>query len=124
MAAFTCQLRSPDRTFFDGDALSVTARSARGEFAILANHAPLLAELSAGPLKIRTAETVLEYACLGGTLSMEANRAVILGSDIVPRDEIDLEAARRAALASTTPDEQARAKARLEILEKVVGQHG
>ena len=121
---FTCQLRSPDRTFYDGEAVSVTARSPRGEFAILAHHAPLLAELAAGPLRIRTETGVLEFACFGGTLTMEANRAVILGFDIVPRDEIDLESARRrVAEAASGPAEAAAAKARLELLEKVAGHH-
>jgi len=119
-----CQLRSPDRTFYDGEAVSVTARSPHGEFAVLANHAPLLAELAAGPLRIRTPEGVLEYACFGGTLSMEKNRAVVLCSDIVPRDEIEVEAARRrAADPSVDAGERERAKARLEVLEKVVGDH-
>lgn len=119
-----CQLRSPDRTFYDGDAVSVTARSRHGEFAVLAQHAPLLAELAAGPLRIRTATGVLDFACFGGTLSMEGNRAVVLGFDIVPRDEIDLESARRrAADTSLGAAESADARARLELLEKVAGYH-
>ncbi len=120
----SCQLRSPDRTFFDGEAVSVTARSPRGEFAVLAHHAPLLAELAPGLLRIRTANGDHGFACFGGTLSMDSNRVVILGSEIVPREEIDLEGARRAAADATLPPaELARARARLELFEKVARRH-
>jgi F-type H+-transporting ATPase subunit epsilon len=112
---FQCQLRSPDRTLYDGEAVSVTARSPRGEFAVLAHHAPLLAELAVGPLRIRTATEELRFAFFGGTLSANANRVVILGSEIVPREEIDLEEERRRA--GEAP--QGKARERLELLEKV-----
>jgi F-type H+-transporting ATPase subunit epsilon len=110
-----CQLRSPERTFYDGEAVSVTARSARGEFAVFAHHAPLLAELAPGLLRIRTAAEELRFACFGGTLSVAENRVVILGSEIASRDDIDLEEERRRA--GTSPSESART--RLELLEKV-----
>jgi len=97
----------------------VTAGSPREEFAVLAEHAPLLAELTTGPLCIRTATDELRFACFGGTLSMDGKRVVILGSEIVPRDEIDLDAERRKA--GATP--QGAAKARLELLEKVARDH-
>ncbi len=119
-----CQLRSPDRTFYEGEVVSVTARSPRGEFAVLAHHAPLLAELAVGPLRIRTSSEELRFACFGGTLSMDGDRVVILGSEIVPRQEINLEEARRRAMdASRTAGEQASARARLALLEKVAGSH-
>jgi F-type H+-transporting ATPase subunit epsilon len=120
----SCQLRSPDRTFYEGEAESVMARSPRGEFGVLAHHAPLLAELAPGLLRIRTTDGDLGFACFGGTLSVDSNRVVILGSEIVPREEIDLEGARRvAADASLPPAEHARAQARLEVFEKVARRH-
>jgi F-type H+-transporting ATPase subunit epsilon len=116
----SCQLRSPDRTLYDGDVVSVTARSPRGEFAVLAHHAPLLAELAMGPLRIRTATEELRFACFGGTLAMDGSRVVILGSEIIRREEIDLEAERLRA--GTSPE--AVARARLELLEKVARDNG
>jgi hypothetical protein len=50
---------------------------------------------------------------------MDGTRVVVLGSEIVPRGEIDLEAERRRAGASPLGP----AKARLELLEKVAGDH-
>jgi len=119
-----CQLRSPDRTFFEGEATSVTARSPRGEFAVLPHHAPLLAELVAGPVRIRTASGERQFACFGGTLAVEGDRIVILGSEIVPREEIDLVAARHRATGAVGSDaEREAARTRLRLLEKVAGSH-
>jgi len=119
-----CQLRSPDRTFFEGEVTSVTARSPRGEFAVLPHHAPLLAELAAGPVRIQTASGERRFACFGGTLAVEGDRIVILGSEIVPREEIDLAAARRRATGAVGSDaEREAARARLRLLEKVAGSH-
>jgi F0F1-type ATP synthase epsilon subunit len=97
----SCQLRSPDRTLYDGDVVSVTARSPRGEFAVLATEE-------------------LRFACFGGTLAMDGSRVVILGSEIIRREEIDLEAERLRA--GTSPE--AVARARLELLEKVARDNG
>jgi F-type H+-transporting ATPase subunit epsilon len=120
-----CQLRSPDRTFYEGEATSVTARSPSGEFAVLPHHAPLLAELAAGPIRIQTASGERQFACFGGTLAVEGDRMVILGSEIVPREEIDLEAARRRAADVARPDaERELARARLGLFETVAGSHG
>jgi len=119
-----CQLRSPDRAFCEGGTTSVTARSPRGEFAVLPHHAPLLAELAAGPVRIQTASGERQFACFGGTLAVEGDRIVILGSEIVPREEIDLAAARRRATGAVGSDaEREAARARLRLLEKVAGSH-
>ncbi len=117
---FTCQLRSPDETFYDGHAVSVTARSPRGEFCVLTGHAPLLAELAAGPLRIQTPSGAREFAVFGGTLFMSGDRAVIQSADIVAREAIDLASARCEAEAAGQPAERAAsARARLAVLEKV-----
>jgi F-type H+-transporting ATPase subunit epsilon len=120
-----CELRSPDRTFYQGEAVSVTARSSRGEFAVLAHHAPLLAELSPGSIRIRTATEEREYACFGGTLSTDGARIVILGREIVPREEIHTDELRKLLDdPSRSPPEVAELQARIALLEKVAGRHG
>jgi F0F1-type ATP synthase epsilon subunit len=90
----------------------------------LPHHAPLLAELAAGPVRIQTASGERQFACFGGTLAVEGDRIVILGSEIVPREEIDLAAARRRATGAVGSDaERETAQARLRLLEKVAGSH-
>jgi F-type H+-transporting ATPase subunit epsilon len=86
-----CQIRSADRTFFDGEATMVVARSTRGEFAVMDDHAPLLAALRSGPLRVKTPDGERVFACFGGTLRVAADAAVtVLVEDAVPAEEIDI----------------------------------
>jgi len=85
-----CQLRSADRTFFDGDASMVVAQSPRGEFAILDGHAPLLAVLDRGPVRIHTAGATRVFACQRGTLRTTGDRVSLLVESAVPVEEINL----------------------------------
>jgi F-type H+-transporting ATPase subunit epsilon len=119
-----CRLCSPDRTFFEGKASSVTARSPKGEFAVLPHHAPLLAELAPGRIRIQTPDGELRFACFGGTFSVKEDRVVVLGFDITPEEDIDLEAARSAATDAASSDaEREAALARLRWLENLVRNH-
>jgi len=95
-----CQLRSANRTLYDGDASMVVAQSPRGEFAIMNGHAPLLAVLAQGPIRIHTEETEQVYVCRGGTLRVAGNEATLLVESAVSIDEIDVEQARQQLAAS------------------------
>ena len=85
-----CQLRSADRTFFDGDASMVVAQSPRGEFAIMDGHAPLLAVLDRGPIRIHADGETRIFACHRGTLRTTGDRVSLLVESAVPVEEIDL----------------------------------
>jgi F-type H+-transporting ATPase subunit epsilon len=86
-----CQIRSADRTFFDGEATMVVARSTRGEFAVMDDHAPLLATLRSGPLRVKTPDSERVFACFGGTLHVSADATVtVLVEDAVAAEDIDL----------------------------------
>lgn len=85
-----CQLRSADRTFFDGDASMVVAQSDRGEFAIMDGHAPLLAVLGRGPVRIHAGDEMKVFACRRGTLRTSGDRVSLLVESAVPVEEIDL----------------------------------
>ena len=84
-----CKVQSADRTFFDGEAVMVVARSARGEFAVMKGHAPLLSSLPSGPLRVQTADGEQVFACFGGTLRVTGEADVeVLVEDAVPLGEI------------------------------------
>lgn len=108
-----CRVQSADRTFFDGEATMVVARSDRGEFAIMADHAPLLSALRSGPLRVKSDDGERVFACFGGTLRVsEDARVEILVEDAVPLEEIDL---------SSPGDES---DERLSVLRAVMESHG
>jgi len=85
-----CQVRSADQVLFEGEAIRVVARSSEGEFAVMDNHAPLLATLPAGPLRIVTNEETSTYACLGGVLRVEENTISISCRRAIHSSEIEL----------------------------------
>lgn len=104
-----CVLRSPTRLLFEGEATMVVAHSPTGEFAVMADHAPLLAVLDAAPLRIKTAEGEYAFALLAGVLRVSEKGVTILAREAIPATEIDLAAVekRRAEIEetlATSPD--------------------
>jgi len=83
-----CQLQSPERMLFDGEAKIVVAHSPEGEFAVMNGHAPLLAHV---------------FALSGGVLQVTKDGVTILAHEAIPSGEIDLAAvsARREELAGS-----------------------
>ena len=90
-----CQLRSADRTLFDGEATMIVARSPRGEFAILGDHAPLLAVLAPGVLRIQSDTGERVFVIRGGILRTTGDVTTLLVESGLPVEEIDLDAVRR-----------------------------
>jgi F-type H+-transporting ATPase subunit epsilon len=120
-----CELRSPTRAYYTGEATLVVARSHRGEFAVMQHHAPLLAELRPGVVRIQTGEEEKAFACFGGSLAVKEDIVSIFVLDAVAVEEIDLDAARR-ALEDPGLDEigRQRASERLEMLSRAKEEHG
>ena len=73
------ELVSADRKLWSGEARQVIARSVDGDLGILGGHAPLLAVLAAGELRITptSGETVVASVG-GGFLSVEHDRVTVV----------------------------------------------
>jgi len=84
-----CILRSADRTLYDGDAERIVARSPHGEFAVMDGHAPILAVLVPGVIRLQAAETEHTLVCKGGTFSLADNHATVLVEEPFTLEEID-----------------------------------
>jgi len=87
-----CQLRTPERTLFDGEANMVVAHSPEGEFAVMAGHAPLIAALDTAPLRVKTTEGEKTFAILAGALQVSPSGVTILAQEALPAEAIDLSA--------------------------------
>jgi len=100
-----CQLQSPEKMIFDGEAKIVVARSPNGEFAVMDRHAPLLASLGPSPLRIKTESEEHAFALSGGVLQVTTDGVMILAHEAIPAEEIDIADvnARRETLASAQP---------------------
>jgi len=69
---------SPERTVFEGEADSVIAPAWDGELGILRGHAPLMALLGEGDLRVRRGDTTERFHVAGGFLQVVDNVVTVL----------------------------------------------
>ena len=69
---------SPERTLFEGDADSVVAPAWDGELGILRGHAPLMALLGTGDLRVRRGGDTEHFRVSGGFLQVVDNVVTVL----------------------------------------------
>ena len=84
-----CIVRSADRTFYNADAERIVARSPHGEFAVMNGHAPILAVLVAGVIRLQAAAMEHSFVCKGGTFTFADNHATVLVERPFTLEEID-----------------------------------
>jgi F-type H+-transporting ATPase subunit epsilon len=118
---FEIEIVMPAGTFFTGQIWHVRAPGVDGDFGVLADHAPLMAGLRAGRLRIDQANESFDFVITGGFFEVHDNRAVVLAENCLRREDIDLEralAARERALqalaAATTLEAQTSARTALD----------
>lgn len=69
---------SPEHTLFDGEADAVVAPAWDGELGILRGHAPLMALLGAGDLRVRSGGSTEHFHVEGGFLQVIDNVVTVL----------------------------------------------
>jgi len=73
---------SPARAVFDGEALDVVLPAFDGEWGVLANHAPMVAELAIGCLRVTKPDGTGEaFAICGGFAEIRDNTVTVLSPD-------------------------------------------
>ena len=77
-AALHVVVTSPERTLYEGEAESVIAPAWDGELGILRGHAPLMALLGSGDLRIRRGGTVERFQVQGGFLQVVDDVVTVL----------------------------------------------
>jgi F-type H+-transporting ATPase subunit epsilon len=97
MATFPLELVTPERLLFSEQVQAVRAPGIDGSFGVLAHHAPLLAELSTGMIKITLPGGQEEFiATTGGFMQVSREKVIILADAAELSTEIDVERARQA----------------------------
>jgi F-type H+-transporting ATPase subunit epsilon len=61
---------SPEQTLFEGDATSVVAPAHDGEVGILTGHAPMMALLGRGTLRVSSSDGERKFSVTGGFLQV------------------------------------------------------
>ena len=99
MAAKTFRLDvvTPKKVVYSGDIESFTAPGVMGSFQVLCNHAPLLAAVGIGEVKLRDAQgNEARYATSGGFVDVVKNSVTMLAETAERADEIDVTRAQQA----------------------------
>jgi F-type H+-transporting ATPase subunit epsilon len=88
--SFEVEVLTPEGEVFEGEVRQVSTRTAGGEIGILANHAPLLAELRPAELRLHVTDSeTVHYAQAHGWLQVFGNHARLLVEEAIPPEELD-----------------------------------
>ncbi|MHC1777316.1 MAG: ATP synthase F1 subunit epsilon [Lentimicrobium sp.] len=75
------EIITPEKTVFNGEAKLVQLPGSSGSFEILDNHAPMIASLKKGKIKIiENEKSTLNIDINGGTLKVQDNKILILAN--------------------------------------------
>jgi F-type H+-transporting ATPase subunit epsilon len=87
---FEVEVLTPEGEVWGGEVRQVSTRTAGGEIGILANHAPLLAELRPAELRIHVSESeTVRYAQAHGWLQVFGNHARLLVEEAIAPEDLD-----------------------------------
>ncbi len=80
---FKIEIVTPQKLYFSGEVVSVTAPGEKGQFQILKNHAPLLSSLKTGKVKLALADrTEQSFSISDGFFEVSSNKAILLTENI------------------------------------------
>lgn len=97
MSTYHLTVATPERVVYDGEAQSLIVRTIAGEIGVLAGHAPYVAPIDIGRLKIVDAEGKEHIAAVaGGIVKADQKQTTILADACEWAGEIDVDRARRA----------------------------
>jgi F-type H+-transporting ATPase subunit epsilon len=90
MATFHFELVSPERLVFSGEVEQVDVPGEEGEFGVFAGHAPYVATLKPGMLKIYSASGAPQRIVVhGGFAEVGPTGLTVLAEQATPADEFD-----------------------------------
>lgn len=94
---FDLSVVTPEGPAYEGEAEMLVVPGASGEIGVLARHAPLVAMLKAGEIRIKSGGAWQAFAAGPGYFKVQQDRALVLVDDAVRAEEIDVDEARREA---------------------------
>jgi F-type H+-transporting ATPase subunit epsilon len=94
---FDLSLVTPEGAAYEGEAEMLIVPGDAGEIGILARHAPLVAMLRAGEIRVKAGGEWQTFAAGPGYFKVQQDRALVLVDDAVRAEEIDVGQARREA---------------------------
>ena len=97
--AFSLKIITPERIFYEGNAIMVELRTTEGEIGVLKNHIPLTSVIAPGILRIRESDSEVKTAALiSGFVEILQDSVTILAEVVEWPDEIDVNRAEEARI--------------------------
>ena len=93
---YQLEVISPEGKVYESEVIHLMAPGLEGDFGILADHAPIMAALRAGKLHVDQPGSSFDFAVSGGYLEGHDNHVVLLAETCEPKENIDVERAKRA----------------------------
>ena len=90
------EIVTPEKLAYSAMVDAVTLPGADGELGVLPHHAPLIATLGLGELRIRTGASEAAFAIVGGFVQVRPDKVVVMAETADMASEIDLERAHQA----------------------------
>ena len=90
------EIVTPERLAYSDTVDAVVLPGSEGELGVLPHHAPLLATLGVGELRIRKAGEEEAFAIIGGFVQVRPDKVVVMAETADMASEIDLEKAQEA----------------------------
>lgn len=87
-----CEIVTPERIVYNHEVLMVVATTTMGEIGILPLHAPLVATLAAGEVRLKLGETVSDWEAFsvsGGYVQVHEDKVLVLADAAVAVSQID-----------------------------------
>jgi F-type H+-transporting ATPase subunit epsilon len=115
------EIVTPERLAYSDEVDAVTLPGGEGELGVLPHHAPLVATLGVGELRIRKGGAEESFAIVGGFLQVLPDKVVVMAETADMASEIDLEKAQEARreaerlLQSGHPEAEDLAQARVAL---------
>jgi len=94
------EIVTPERLAYSDLVDAVVLPGSEGELGVLPHHAPLVAMLGVGELRIRKGGTEESFAIVGGFLQVRPDKVVVMAETADLASEIDLEKAQEARRAA------------------------
>jgi F-type H+-transporting ATPase subunit epsilon len=89
---FQVEVLTPDGEVFSDEVEMVSTRTTAGSIGVLAHHAPVLAMLDPGELRLYKSESdIVTFAQAEGYMQIAGNRALLLVEEALEPDALDIE---------------------------------
>jgi F-type H+-transporting ATPase subunit epsilon len=83
-----CSVLTPDRVLFEGQVDFAVVQAHDGEMGFLFNHAPLVAELGTGEVRLRAADQANYLMVEGGFVEIRENELIVLAESAFKKEEL------------------------------------